>query len=235
MEELLRVCLGRRTKYTRAKLDPTTASPAQTAWNQEFILSKLRMPDDDMIFIFNEWREDVGSWMRPSTLTRYNKHLENGKKNKAQQLGKSGFNSYLFQLSGCRFLVHVLIQLPLVSSVSSRHLPIGRLLTELMTAYQEHKKTTQYSDVVQRSSDHQQRQRRLRNQIWWAEYDHAQGQELASQVADGTVSFWDLNGKQQKLVEDFDCRRSGNTLHNLHQERSYRGAGHEVTTGIRGW
>ena len=128
----------------------------------------------------------------------------------------------------------MLIQLPLVSTVSSRHLLIGRLLIELMTAYQEHKKTTQYSDVVQRSSDLQQEQRRLRDQIWWAEYDHAQGQELAPQVADGTVSFYSVNGKQMKQVEDFDCRRSQNTWKNLHQERCYRG-GHEVTTGIRGW
>ena len=155
--------------------------------------------------------------------------------NKEHKLGKQAFSSHQFHLSGCRFLLHVLIQLALVSTVSSRHLPIGRLLTELMTAYQEHKKTRQYLDVVQRSSDHQQEQRRLRDQIWWAEYDHAQGQELAPQVADGTVSFYDLNGKQKKQVEDFDCRRSGNTLNNLHQERSYRGAGHEVTTGIRGW
>jgi hypothetical protein len=128
--------------------------------------------------------------------------------NKAHKLGKTAFSSYQFHLSGCRFLAHVLIQLPLVSTVSSRHLPIGRLLIELMTAFQEHKKTTQYSDVVQRSSDHQQEQRRLRDQVWLAEYDHAQGQELASQVADGTIFYYDLNGKQKKQVEDFECRRS---------------------------
>ena len=105
----------------------------------------------------------------------------------------------------------------------------------LITAFQEHKTTEAYVSVVENANKSASARRWERNQIWWAEYDHAQGQELASQVADGTVSLWDLNGKQQKLVEDFDCRRSGNTLHNLHQERSYRGAGHEVTTGIRGW
>jgi hypothetical protein len=35
MEELLRAALGRRTKYLQAKLDPTTDSPAQTAWNRK--------------------------------------------------------------------------------------------------------------------------------------------------------------------------------------------------------
>ena len=107
MEELLRAALGRRTKYLQAKLDPTTDSPAQTAWNRQFIFSNFRMQDDDMIAIFNEWRHDVTSWMRPCTLTTYNAHRENGKMNKAHKLGKQAFSSYQFNLSGCRFLLHV--------------------------------------------------------------------------------------------------------------------------------
>jgi hypothetical protein len=192
------------------------------------------MEPDDMKRIYNDWRHDVESCMRPSTLTAYNRHLGRGQRGKAHDLGKKTFSTYQFQLSGCKFLLHVLIQLPLISTNSVGQ-PVGRLLTELITAYQEHKKTKQYCDVVQRSSDHQQEQRRLRDQIWWAEYNHAQGLKLAPQVANGTVSFYDLDSEQMKQAEDFDCQRSQNTLKNLHQEKSYRGAGHAITTGIRGW
>ena len=64
MEELLRTALGRRDKYTQAKRDFTT--PGAFAWNRKFFLPNGRMTDEDMKVIFNDWRHDVGAWMRPA-------------------------------------------------------------------------------------------------------------------------------------------------------------------------
>jgi len=172
------------------------------------MLSNGRMPDEDMKVIFNEWRHDVGTWMRPSTLKTYNALMDNGRQGDAQSLGKLTFSTYQFHLSGCKFLIDVFIRLPLVCIQPSRHLLIGRLLTELMTAFQEHKKTQQYVDVVARSLDFQQKQWRLGKQIWWVEYHHTQGQKLSFQVRDGTTSYYSLSDAEEEQVENFDCRRS---------------------------
>jgi hypothetical protein len=64
----------------------------------------------------------------------------------------------------------VLIQLLLEHrSTNSVGQPVGTSPTELITAYQEHKKRKEYCDDHFWWAEYQ---------IWWAEYNHAQGLKL---------------------------------------------------------
>ena len=203
-------------------------------------LEEMHMdPADDMKEIFNTWRQDVDSWMKPSTLTTYRDLQQNGLSQAAHQLAKKTFSTYQFQLSGCKFLLHKLIQLPLIRSspagtVRSVEQPLA-ILSQLLYAYEEHKQTEQYQKAIRRNKEHQVAQLRLSQQIWWAQYNYSQGRKLSDMVKDNTCKFDDLTAKDQQLVEDFDTRRSAKTLDELLRQRAfkqqpYRGPGTETTT-----
>ena len=199
-----------------------------------------RMDDDDMKEIYNTWRKDVQSWMRGSTLAKYEEMERRGLWQDAHQLGKSSFSTYLFQLSGCKFLVHALIRLPIISSSlpnskhDSYHIPeIADILNELIDAYEDHLKTPQYANAVLLSKQHQAGQLRLSHQVWWAQYNYSQGRKLSCLIRDSDIKFDDLAPWKQKLVEDFDTRRSAKALDRALEQKSfrqqpYRGAGTEV-------
>ena len=105
------------------------------------------------------------------------------------------------------------------------------VLIDLVSAHKEHKKTAQYRDAVRRSATHQAGQNRLSRQIWWAQFNYAQGRRLSIQVRDDIVDFIDLSSEQQQLVKDFDDRHAAKTLDELLEQKRppYRGAGSEVT------
>ena len=56
----------------------------------------MRMGDDDMKQIYNEWRAHPESWMQRSTLEEYAEKKRNGQNLKAHQLAKSRFNTFSF-------------------------------------------------------------------------------------------------------------------------------------------
>ena len=127
--------------------------------------------------IYNRWRWDTESWMNPETLMTYKQFLHSGRKNATQQLGKSAFNTYLFQLAGSKFLLHKLIQLPIlpqcttVQSSGSAEPPaapyrFGPVLMKCVTDLQEHKKTDAYKAAVERSKKRDSDESRLSKQIW---------------------------------------------------------------------
>ena len=85
----------------------------------------------DMNQVYKDWQSDVSEWMNKSTLTKYQNLKRAGKyskkglqhklflKKKAQAFLKEAFNTYLQQLFGSKFLLHKLIQLPLVQNEES--------------------------------------------------------------------------------------------------------------------
>ena len=103
--------------------------------------------------IYNRWRWDAESWMNPQALMKYKQLLDSGKNSAAQQLGKSAFSTYLFQLSGSKFLLHKLIQLPILPQCTIKQSPgsaeppaalhpFGSVLMKCVADLQEHKETT---------------------------------------------------------------------------------------------
>ena len=166
------------------------------------------MDPADMKEIYNTWRINVESWMRPSTLTKYRKMKELRQNQQAHQLGKQAFSSYIFQISGCKFLLHKLIELPLISAMiedGSAEQSTAIALNMLINAYEEHKKSKQYAQTLRQSTQHQDGQRRLSGQVWRAQYNLTQGIKLAARVLDDEVDFLQLPAWQQQLLEDYDC------------------------------
>ena len=189
---------------------------------QPVVTDDRHMTDEDMKDIYNTWRKDVESWMKDSTLVKH-QHLEQrGKRHLAQQLEKSCFSSYLFQLSGCKFLLHRLIELP----IRNVEQPTA-LLEDLIYAYEIHKTTAEYRKTVERSQKNQIGQMRLSHEIWWAQQRYYEGRKLAHGVRDGTVDFYKLAWSEQKDVEDFDTGRSAKEMDRLLKQKRppYRGSG----------
>ena len=67
-----------------------------------------------------------------------------------------------------------------------------RSLMDFINAYEEHKTTPEHRDAVQRSQKQQESQKRLSNEIWWAQYDYTKGKSLAAQVNDNMINADDL-------------------------------------------
>ena len=133
----------------------------------------------DMKEILNSWREDVESWMKPSTLEAYRDLLEQDENQLAHQLRRKAFSTYQFQLSGSKFLLHKLIELPLISRPSSGSVrgveprsvqQPAAILNQLFVAFEDHKQTSAYQTAIQRNEEHQAGQLRLSKQIWWAQW-----------------------------------------------------------------
>ena len=116
---------------------------------------------------------------------------------------------------------------------------------DLINAYEEHKTTPEHRDAVQRSQKQQESQKRLSNEIWWAQYDYTKGKSLAAPVRDEVVKFDDLNSWDRDLVEAFESRRSAKALDRLLAQKRppYRGAGAAIALslsctifrGLPGW
>ena len=223
MEQLLEEALQQRRRHFFGR---ELASDRRT-----YVNTDMRIEENDMKKIYNEWRNHPEEYMQRSTLEEYNDMKRRGENQKAHRLRQSCFSAYLFHLSGCKFLLHKLIQLPLIKQNSSYSVaqPVSTVLIELINSYEDHKKTPQYAEAVQRSAKHCETQKRLSHKIWWAQYDYTQGKALAMQVKDGSLEFDSLNAKQQELVEAFETRRSAKALDRLLEQKRppYRGAGPE--------
>ena len=127
--------------------------------------------------------------------------------------------------------MHKLIELPLVVRSSSHSVaqPVSTVLMELIDSYENHKNTPEYREAVRRSERHDEGEKCLSHEIWWAQYHYTQGEVLATKVQDGTLEFENLYSQEQELVEAFETRRSAKTLNRLLMQKRppYRGAGPE--------
>ena len=105
--------------------------------------TNMRFGAADMRTILNTWRAHPEEWMRWYNLEEYQTMLYWGRNQKAHQLAKSAFNTFFFQRSGCKFLLHKLIELPIISQISSNSVerPVATVLMELLDSYEEHKTT----------------------------------------------------------------------------------------------
>ena len=188
--------------------------------------------------IYNTWRANVGSWMQYGTLATYNNHKD---QQAAHQIAHRAFHTYLFHLSGNKFLLHKLLELPLIRA-PQRARPRHSLSTEradmlnnLFVSYDMHKQDDAYKTAVARNEEHRADQLRLSSQIWWAQYNYSQGQRLSDSVAGGTCNFFELTPEERQMVEDFDGGRADRRLETVldmkaRKPKPYRGHGTETTS-----
>ena len=89
-------------------------SAEQPAW--EHVLFNIAFTEDDMKRIMNDWRADHDSWMHEKTKARY---WACNRQQDRHRIEKQAFSTYLQQLSGCKFLLRVLVELPMISEHGS--------------------------------------------------------------------------------------------------------------------
>ena len=92
--------------------------------------------------------------MNENNQSIYDNHLGQGQYNAAQQIAKRCFNTYLLQLAGLKFLLHKLIQLPILAQCSAEQPASAQLpacLMKCINDLQEHKKTPKYKAAVEHS------------------------------------------------------------------------------------
>jgi hypothetical protein len=226
MEIMLRTVLKQRTLHIERLVE--ASDPRVPPSSRGSALATLRFTDDDMRAVMNTWRADVETWMKPRTLASYWQAKDYHK------IAKSNFSVYLQHLSGCKFLLRSLIALPIVtpdsgtSGAQAGSVAQPELLRRLAQAWTTHKQSAEHLAAIERAlpSD----QTRLSSRLHFAQTQYKQGAKLSRYVKDGTVYFWGLTRKEQRLVEDYDCRRSHRVLDRLLAEHAttakpYCGAG----------
>ena len=105
--------------------------------------------------MYNDWRWDVDSWMDEDNVRIYHNLRRAGliQSLQAQQIAKTLFGAYTFHLAGSKFLLHKLIQLPILAQCSAEQPASAQLPASLMKCIndlQEHKKTPEYKQAVER-------------------------------------------------------------------------------------
>ena len=180
---------------------------------------------------FNDWRADVESWMKEEKLPSYYLFLEraaNGEKvcyQKAHCMVRSGFSSYCHHLAGCKYLLHMLLQLPILAQCSAANPERAEIpaLTKWITDLQRQKQTKEYNDAVRESKPALTTiYCRLSLQIREASRKLSKAKALSRKRNKGLRD--DLTQEEQCLVEAYDSGRLDRRMQNLisQQTPSYK-------------
>ena len=211
MEDLLHVVLAKRREIAAAaglshkKLAHHQATPSQ-------------MKD-----MTNAWRNNVSSWMSTRNLDEYWDLRDQHRNQDAHQFAHRRFTTYCFHISGCRFLLKKLIELPIVRYPSSVAQPASStiaVVNDLLEALEQHKKTDEYKKAVNNSKKRMDDQERTNRKIWWARANLERGRILAEQHDDGDLDYYALSYEDQELVGEYDTGRAETTLRSLEAAKS---------------
>jgi hypothetical protein len=222
LEDLLKVVLAKRREI------------AAKAGLSDNSLSGHRATESEMKDMTNAWRKNVHSWMCIRNQALYWDLLAQRRAQEAHQFARTRFSTYCFQISGCKFLLKKLIELPIIhSGRAARPAPSTlAVVKDLLEAFQEHKQTDAYKTAVSNSTKRMEDQERTSRLIWWARANLQRGRTLARQRDVGSLSYFDLSLNDQKLVVEYDTRKAERTLSSLAAARSpiYRGTHVEAST-----
>ena len=219
MEILLGVASERRTIFLRSQ---------NKIWPAEDMTYTI--PETDMKDLLNDWRYDVNSWMSPKNLKIYY-DLRRKKPHKAQQMGNTFFSSYLHNISGCKYLLRKLIQLPIIAQCNATPSDSAEQPVSIMAWLEEfrvHQESDQYKAAVVESQRKAKEHKRVSKKICEAQRLVGLGKALSERAQNG--DWKKLSQKQQKLVEDYDGRKLERNLKALLQEQTprYKGFGVSV-------
>ena len=128
--------------------------------------------------------------MKPDKLPEYYDLLHSGAtgaRQAAHQMIKSGHGSYCFYLAGSKYLLQMLLQLPILAQCTWREpdrveVPaLGRWIADL----QNHQESDEYKRAVQKSQKRSDEHRRLSQQIWKLSRDFTKAKTLVGQSYSG--------------------------------------------------
>ena len=180
--------------------------------------------------MWNTWRWDVESWMNEKNLAIYYE-LQKCSWNKAQQMGKKLFNVFQFDLSGCKYLLRKLIQLPIIAQCNATSSDSAEQPASIMAWLEEfrvHKESDEYKAAVAQPQRKAEEHKRLSQQICEAQRLVGVGKALSERAQNG--EWENLQPWQQNLVEEYDGLKLERNLKALLQERTprYKGFGVSV-------
>ena len=217
MERLLTVCMHQREVHItrlRRSSDPRCSAerPAD---------DYLMIFDDDMKTIYNTCRADVHSYMKGTTLAAH----ATMSRQQAQQLTKKTYGTYLFHLSGCKWLLREFLRLPFANcpTQTPTSSPARPAWHHLLSAFEKHKKSEEYRKAVENSQRQGENHARRSNRLWWARHNHEKGKNISFKIRAGNVEFDSLSQSDQMLAEDYEAGRSGANLNALMNEKEESG------------
>ena len=158
--------------------------------------------------------------MREDNLQKHYDLLETGQNQKAHQLAHKGFNSYRFHLAGSKYLLQMLLQLPILPQCSAPQ-PVSvevSALTKWIADLQNHKQTPEYQSAVALSKKRVDADKRLSQQIWQQSKQLTKAKQLARKAK---RCWWnELTQEEQGLVIAYDDGRLERSLQNLMSQKA---------------
>ena len=167
------------------------------------------------------------SWMNPQNLETYWRLSQH----KQQQMRQKRFSAFRQHLSGCKFLLHKLIQLPIIDQCNATTSDSAAQPASIMTWIEDmrvHMESAEYKAAVEQSRKKAKDHQRLSKQICNAQWNVGKGKELSQRAKDG--DWKKLKPWEQELVEKYDTGRLEKELQALLDQKTpiYRGVGVSV-------
>jgi len=144
---------------------------------------------------------------------------------KVHQKKKSVHNTYMFQLSGDKWLLHQFLRVPMFCDTTQTptHSAERPVWNDLLMNFAEHKNSDDYrkavADSQRKGADHV----RLSRRIYSARLHYEKGKRLAFRVRYKQVNWHSLSPDDQQAVEDYEARRSANRLDEAIKEKEKHG------------
>lgn len=230
METFLRTVTKQRILYInelKTKRDPRVCEHEFTT-----VLNSLQFTQEDMRTILNTWRASHYLWMNPTTQERYWSSWW------YHSIEKSAFSTHLHNISGCKFLLHKLIELPVLHCRSNAagdciakpgSVADASVLQTLLRAWESHRESAEHQHAIHQSQPNRDGRARLSKRLWEAHRDYSEGAQLAHRVKTQRIDEAHLSERLQALLQEF---RSGflslrfqDALDEQIQRETYAGAG----------
>ena len=158
--------------------------------------------------------------MREDNLQKHYDLLKTGQNQKAHQQAHKAFNSYLLHLAGSKYLLQMLLQLPILPQCSAAQ-PVSvevSALTKWIADLQNHKQTPEYQSAVAQSKKRVDADRRLSQQIWQQSKQLAKAQQVTRKAK---RCWWDdLTQEEQGMVIAYNDGRLERSLQNLRSQKA---------------
>ena len=178
--------------------------------------------DKDMQIMYNDWQWHVNSWMNEGTLTIYN-DLRWNRPEEASQLVKEAFNTYLLQLAGSKFLLHKLIQLPIIAQCNATPSDSAEQPASLMKCINDlhvYMQTDEYKALLTVARKRTHADRRLDREICKANRWLARGKEFSLRAQNGEDS--PLKQWERILANEYDDGKLERCLKDLLNQQKRR-------------
>ena len=159
--------------------------------------------------------------MREDNLRKHYELLKTGQNQKAHQQAHKAFKSYCLHLAGSKYLLQMLLQLPILPQCSAPQpvsFPFVSALTKWIADLQNHKQTPEYQSAVAQSKKRVDADRRLSQRIWQQSKQLTKAKDLARKAK--RCRWNELTQEEQGLVIAYNDGHLDEELQNLNSQKT---------------